>query len=71
MEGHSSAGRQADRGKDQSRREASLRQKYIHVCMMVASNFSIILPVETAEANLPHQIEARKPPSTGMDWPVM
>lgn len=39
--------------------------------MMVASNFSIILPVETAEANLPHQIEARKPPSTGMDWPVM
>ncbi|RWO41665.1 MAG: hypothetical protein EOS12_22325 [Mesorhizobium sp.] len=59
------------RDKDQSRREASLRQKYIHVCMMVASNFSIILPVETTETNLPRQIEARKPPSTGMDWPVM
>ncbi|RUY90019.1 hypothetical protein EN974_29505 [Mesorhizobium sp. M7A.F.Ca.CA.001.12.2.1] len=57
--------------KDQSRREASLGQKYIHVYVTVASDFSIILPVETTETNLPHQIEARKPPSTGMDWPVM
>jgi hypothetical protein len=46
--GHASG---ATLDKDHSHHEASHGEKYIHVCIMTASDFSVILPAETVQAD--------------------